>query len=90
MLTVKLRLLNVWKLHFERSSIFKCYVCEFASLLVLVCIDCFMLSPNHTSMQSVMGSQCPKELEPADLRTKVDLHLFRRDENYSVRPLFLL
>ncbi|KAG8488372.1 hypothetical protein CXB51_016355 [Gossypium anomalum] len=50
---------------------------------VLVRIDCFMLTPNHTSMQSVMGSQCPKELEPADPRTKVDLHLFRRDENYS-------
>ncbi|PPD74208.1 hypothetical protein GOBAR_DD28860 [Gossypium barbadense] len=71
------------KLHFERRLVFKCYACEFASLPVLVRIDCFMLTPNHTSMQSVMGSQCPKELEPADPRTKVDLHLFRRDENYS-------
>ncbi|MBA0674440.1 hypothetical protein Goari_016040 [Gossypium aridum] len=71
------------KLHFERRLVFKCYACEFASLPVLVRIDCFMLTPNHSSMQSVMGSQCPKELEPADPRTKVDLHLFRRDENYS-------
>ncbi|KAA3458483.1 plant UBX domain-containing protein 4 [Gossypium australe] len=38
---------------------------------------------NATFLESVMGSQCPKELEPADPRTKVDLHLFRRDENYS-------
>ncbi|TYJ26077.1 hypothetical protein E1A91_A07G094600v1 [Gossypium mustelinum] len=38
---------------------------------------------NATFLESVMGSQCPKELEPADPRTKVDLHLFRQDENYS-------
>ncbi|TYH62145.1 hypothetical protein ES332_D07G099200v1 [Gossypium tomentosum] len=38
---------------------------------------------NATFLESVMGSQCPRELEPADPRTKVDLHLFRRDENYS-------
>ncbi|XWS75781.1 hypothetical protein CRYUN_Cryun01aG0121600 [Craigia yunnanensis] len=38
---------------------------------------------NASFLESVMGSQCPKELEPADPRTKVDLHLFRREENYS-------
>ncbi|KAE8679709.1 Plant UBX domain-containing protein 3 [Hibiscus syriacus] len=41
-------------------------------------------------MESVMRSECPKDLQPADPRTKVELHLLRRDENYSVRPLFLL
>ncbi|OMO88860.1 hypothetical protein CCACVL1_08159 [Corchorus capsularis] len=38
---------------------------------------------NAAFLESVMNSQCPKELEPADKRTKVDLHLFRRDENYN-------
>ncbi|XWS47400.1 hypothetical protein CRYUN_Cryun14cG0149100 [Craigia yunnanensis] len=38
---------------------------------------------NASFLESVMGSQCPKELKPANPRTKVDLHLIRRDENYS-------
>ncbi|XVF21022.1 hypothetical protein REPUB_Repub12eG0054800 [Reevesia pubescens] len=38
---------------------------------------------NASFLESVIGSQRPKELEPADPRTKVDVHLFRRDENYS-------
>ncbi|GMI76244.1 serine/threonine protein phosphatase 2A 55 kDa regulatory subunit B prime gamma [Hibiscus trionum] len=38
---------------------------------------------NASFIESVMQSQCPKELQPADPRTKVELHLLRRDENYS-------
>ncbi|XVF81587.1 hypothetical protein PTKIN_Ptkin15bG0167000 [Pterospermum kingtungense] len=38
---------------------------------------------NASFLQSVMGSICPRELQPADSRTKVDLHLIRRDENYA-------
>ncbi|XVE78420.1 hypothetical protein DITRI_Ditri13aG0143600 [Diplodiscus trichospermus] len=45
---------------------------------------------NASFLESVMSSRCPRELEPADPRTKVDLHLIRRDENYSVGSLYLL
>ncbi|KAK8994985.1 hypothetical protein V6N11_046050 [Hibiscus sabdariffa] len=38
---------------------------------------------NASFMESVMRSECPRELRPADPRTKVELHLVRRDENYS-------
>lgn len=38
---------------------------------------------NATFLESVMNSRCPEELTPADRRTKVDLHLIRRDEDYS-------
>uniref|UniRef100_A0A2P2J839 UBX domain-containing protein n=1 Tax=Rhizophora mucronata TaxID=61149 RepID=A0A2P2J839_RHIMU len=34
-------------------------------------------------MQSIMKSECPKELEPADRRTKVHLDLMRQEDNYS-------
>ncbi|KAE8664816.1 Plant UBX domain-containing protein 5 [Hibiscus syriacus] len=38
---------------------------------------------NASFMESVMRSECPRELQPADPITKVELHLLRRDENYS-------
>uniref|UniRef100_A0A7N1A9M4 UBX domain-containing protein n=1 Tax=Kalanchoe fedtschenkoi TaxID=63787 RepID=A0A7N1A9M4_KALFE len=38
--------------------------------------NCFFL-------QSIMKSECPKELEPADRRTPVHVSLVRRDENYT-------
>ncbi|XP_021273908.1 plant UBX domain-containing protein 4-like [Herrania umbratica] len=38
---------------------------------------------NASFLESVMNSQCPKELEPTDRSTKLDLQLFRRDENYT-------
>ncbi|KAE8673067.1 Plant UBX domain-containing protein 5 [Hibiscus syriacus] len=38
---------------------------------------------NASFMESVMRSVCPRELQPADPRTKVELNLLRRNENYS-------
>ncbi|CAI0550935.1 unnamed protein product, partial [Linum tenue] len=35
-------------------------------------------------LQSVQRSECPRELDPADRRTKVHLDLVRRDENFAV------
>ncbi|CAI0430634.1 unnamed protein product [Linum tenue] len=38
---------------------------------------------NADFLESVQRSECPRELEPADRRTKVHLALVRRDENYA-------
>jgi hypothetical protein len=39
-------------------------------------------------MQSIKKSECPKELEPADRRSAVNVNLIRRNENYRVSFLF--
>ncbi|CAL1407167.1 unnamed protein product [Linum trigynum] len=38
---------------------------------------------NAEFLESVQRSECPRELEPADRRTKVHLDLVRRDENFA-------
>uniref|UniRef100_A0A2P2J833 UBX domain-containing protein n=1 Tax=Rhizophora mucronata TaxID=61149 RepID=A0A2P2J833_RHIMU len=38
---------------------------------------------NTAFLESIMKSECPKELEPADRRTKVHLDLMRQEDNYS-------
>lgn len=40
-------------------------------------------------MQSIKKSECPKELEPADRRSAVNVSLMRRDENFPVSPPFI-
>jgi hypothetical protein len=35
-------------------------------------------------MQSIKKSECPKELEPADKKSSVNVNLIRRNENYRV------
>ncbi|KAF8414144.1 hypothetical protein HHK36_002143 [Tetracentron sinense] len=46
-------------------------------------IDCFFSSDYclHLTLQSIKKSMCPKELEPTDGRSAVDLNLIRRDKN---------
>ncbi|CAI0550934.1 unnamed protein product [Linum tenue] len=39
---------------------------------------------NADFLESVQRSECPRELDPADRRTKVHLDLVRRDENFAV------
>ena len=39
-------------------------------------------------MQSIKKSECPKELEPADRRSSVNVNLIRRNEKYPVSFLF--
>ena len=41
-------------------------------------------------MQSIKKSECPKELEPEDRRSSVNVNLIRRTENYRVSFLFEL
>lgn len=41
-------------------------------------------------MQSIKKSECPKELEPEDRRSSVNVNLIRRNENYRVSFLFEL
>ncbi|CAI0550930.1 unnamed protein product [Linum tenue] len=38
---------------------------------------------NADFLESVQRSECPRELDPADRRTKVHLDLVRRDENFA-------
>lgn len=38
----------------------------------------------HCIVQSIKRSECPRELEPADRRTVVNVNLFRRLEDYRV------
>lgn len=38
---------------------------------------------NAPFLESVMKSECPKELEPADRKSQVHVSLARRDDNYS-------
>jgi len=40
-------------------------------------------------MQSIKKSECPKELEPADRRSSVNVNLIRRNENYPVSFLLV-
>lgn len=40
-------------------------------------------------MQSIKKSECPKELEPADRRSSVNVNLIRRNENYPVSFMFV-
>lgn len=37
---------------------------------------------NASFIESIKNQECPKELEPADRRSSVDVNLTRRDENY--------
>ncbi|XP_057431532.1 plant UBX domain-containing protein 4 [Lotus japonicus] len=37
---------------------------------------------NASFLESIKKSECPKELEPADRRTSVNVNLIRRNENY--------
>ncbi|KAJ8749168.1 hypothetical protein K2173_018639 [Erythroxylum novogranatense] len=38
---------------------------------------------NATFLESILKSECPQELRPADRRTEVHLNLMRREEDYS-------
>ncbi|XP_074285564.1 plant UBX domain-containing protein 4-like [Silene latifolia] len=40
---------------------------------------------NASFLESIKNSECPKELEPKDRRTKVSVNLTRRDENCPVQ-----
>ncbi|XP_047156675.1 plant UBX domain-containing protein 4-like isoform X2 [Vigna umbellata] len=40
---------------------------------------------NASFLESIKKSDCPKELEPADRRSSVNVNLIRRNENYPVR-----
>lgn len=37
------------------------------------------------SMQSIRRGECPRELEPADRRTRVHVELNRLEDDYKVR-----
>lgn len=41
-------------------------------------------------MQSIKKSECPKELEPADRRSAVNVNLIRRSEKYPVSSMLCL
>ncbi|KAK4846995.1 hypothetical protein QYF36_024102 [Acer negundo] len=41
---------------------------------------------NASFLESIRNSECPKELQPADRRTRVHCELSRRDEDYSEPP----
>ncbi|KAI5447146.1 Plant UBX domain-containing protein 3, variant 3 [Lathyrus oleraceus] len=43
---------------------------------------------NASFLESIKKSECPKELEPADRRSAVNVNLIRRNENYRVSFLF--
>ncbi|KAK1261315.1 UBA and UBX domain-containing protein [Acorus gramineus] len=38
---------------------------------------------NASFLESIKNSECPKELQPADRRTAVNVNLIRREENYK-------
>ncbi|KAJ0251162.1 Plant UBX domain-containing protein 5 [Hirschfeldia incana] len=41
---------------------------------------------NATFMQSVVRSECPRELEPIDRKTRVHVNLLKRGDNYTEPP----